>query len=174
MMTTLAGTLYVFQGQELGMRNVPLEWDVKEYKDIETINYWKKMQAMYSNEPKMLEFAKHVVQKKARDHARTPMQWTADTNAGFCGKDVKPWMRVNDDYLVCNAEKQIGVNDEKAISVFEFWKKGLQTRKEHKDVFVYGSFELLGPDDDDNPVFAYKRSGNRSAWVVGAEMGYPR
>lgn len=42
MQTTLAGTLYVYQGEEIGMRNIPPSWDPAEYKDIETINYWKK------------------------------------------------------------------------------------------------------------------------------------
>lgn len=42
MQTTLSGTLYVYQGEELGMKNVPMEWEPEEYKDIETINYWKK------------------------------------------------------------------------------------------------------------------------------------
>ena len=42
MQSTLAGTIYVYQGEELGMRNVPPEWSPEEYKDIETINYWKK------------------------------------------------------------------------------------------------------------------------------------
>lgn len=46
METTLAGTVYVYQGQELGMRNVPTEWEPEEYKDIETINYWKKYAAL--------------------------------------------------------------------------------------------------------------------------------
>jgi oligo-1,6-glucosidase len=39
---TLSGTLFVFQGQELGMRNIPVEWDIAEYKDIGSSNYWKK------------------------------------------------------------------------------------------------------------------------------------
>jgi len=44
MQTTIAGTIYVYQGEELGMKNVPAppEWDIEEYKDIETINYWNK------------------------------------------------------------------------------------------------------------------------------------
>ena len=42
MQTTLAGTLYVYQGEEIGMRNVPASWDISEYKDIESINFWKK------------------------------------------------------------------------------------------------------------------------------------
>lgn len=36
-----SGTLFIYQGQELGMRNVPKEWLVEEYKDIETQNHWK-------------------------------------------------------------------------------------------------------------------------------------
>lgn len=43
MLTTLCGTLYVYQGQELGIRNAPLDWDPSEYKDCETINYWEKV-----------------------------------------------------------------------------------------------------------------------------------
>jgi glycosidase len=35
-----SGTLFIYQGQELGMRNVPKEWLVDEYKDIETQNHW--------------------------------------------------------------------------------------------------------------------------------------
>jgi len=42
MQTTLCGTLYVFQGQELGMRNFPPSWSTEEYKDIESQNYWQK------------------------------------------------------------------------------------------------------------------------------------
>lgn len=43
MQTTLSGTLYVYQGEELGMRNFPYEWDPSvEYKDVESINYWRK------------------------------------------------------------------------------------------------------------------------------------
>lgn len=46
MQTTLSGTLFVYQGEEIGMRNCPKDWDVSEFKDIETINYWKKVQEL--------------------------------------------------------------------------------------------------------------------------------
>jgi glycosidase len=167
MMTTLAGTLYIFQGQELGMRNFPLAWEPEEYKDIETVNYWKKMQEMHRGDQQMLSLAKRIMQKKARDHARTPIQWTDEApNAGFCSKEVKPWMRVNDDFPSCNAEKQIHQSDNDELSVFQFWKKGLEIRKNHKDSFVYGGFELLGPDDDASPVLAYIRSSEKEKWIV--------
>lgn len=43
MQTTLSGTLYVYQGEELGQRNMPPDYDPSEYKDVETINYWNKV-----------------------------------------------------------------------------------------------------------------------------------
>lgn len=42
MQISLSGTLFVYQGEELGMRNVPPSWDIKEYKDVESINFWAK------------------------------------------------------------------------------------------------------------------------------------
>jgi glycosidase len=166
-MTTLAGTLYVFQGQELGLRNVPLTWEPEEYKDIETINYWKKIQQMHGNNPEMLQLAKTIIQKKARDNSRTPMQWTKEApNAGFCPKDVVPWMRVNDDIEKYNAESQTEQLNDGELSVFCFWKKALERRKKHKDAFVYGGFELLGSDDDENPVFAYLRTDEKESWAA--------
>jgi oligo-1,6-glucosidase len=167
MMTTLAGTLYVFQGQELGMRNFPLSWEADEYKDIETINYWKKMQLMHQDDSHRLNVAKMIMQKKARDHARTPMHWTDEApNAGFCDKDVRSWMRVNDDFMDCNAEHQLRQSSDGDLTVFQFWKRGLENRKLHKDSFVYGGFELLGPDTDASPIFAYTRFSNKEKWVV--------
>ncbi|KAG9549110.1 alpha-glucosidase-like protein maltase, partial [Aureobasidium melanogenum] len=164
MMTTLAGTLYVYQGQELGMRNVPTEWSPDEYKDVESINYWKKMNNMYPGNKEKLDFAHHLLQRKARDHSRTPVQWSAEPNAGFCKADVTPWMRVNDDYKEVNAEAQRKQNDPDKLSVLQFWKRGLANRKEHKDVFVYGDFQVL--DENDKKVFAYKRASEKEAFVL--------
>jgi len=38
---TQSGTLYVYQGEEIGMKNFPRSWGIEEYKDVATINYWK-------------------------------------------------------------------------------------------------------------------------------------
>jgi len=37
---TQCGTLYVYQGQELGLRNFPRSWGIEEYKDVASQNYW--------------------------------------------------------------------------------------------------------------------------------------
>lgn len=151
METTLGGTLYIYQGQELGARNVPLSWDPEEYKDIETINFWKKTQALANGDEKKLAYGKKIIQMKARDHARVPVSWSAEANAGFCSKDIKPWMRVNDDYKTTNVEAQ----QKDSESVLQFYKDMMVRRKECKDAFVYGSFECL--DDKVENVFAYRR-----------------
>lgn len=36
-----AGTPFIYQGQEIGMTNVPKEWGMDEYKDIDCLNHWK-------------------------------------------------------------------------------------------------------------------------------------
>ena len=36
-----AGTPFVYQGQEIGMTNVPVDWPMDEYKDLDCLNHWK-------------------------------------------------------------------------------------------------------------------------------------
>lgn len=166
MQTTLSGTLFVYQGEEIGIRNAPVDWDIEtEYKDIETINYWKKCMALYADDEERLAHGKKVIHMKARDHSRTPMQWNASPNAGFCGENVKPWMRVMDDYQTINAEDQMKANDENHLSIWQFWQRSLRDRKEHKDVFVYGDYQELSPEHP--TVFAYGRTSETGErWLV--------
>ena len=44
---SLSGTLFVYQGEELGMRNMPESYGIEEYKDIESINFWKKYAILF-------------------------------------------------------------------------------------------------------------------------------
>lgn len=163
METTLGGTLYVYQGEELGMRNVPREWDPEvEYKDIESINWWKKSKTLHADNPAALENARKVLNMKARDNSRTPMQWSSGPNAGFSSEATTPWMRVNDDYQTLNADAQLHGDPEKeqgGMSILRFWQRCLQGRKLHKRVFVYGDFERLSAEDD-TKIFAYCRSSH--------------
>jgi oligo-1,6-glucosidase len=168
MQITLGGTLFVYQGEEIGMRNAPKSWDVsEEYKDIETINFWKKCQQIYKDNPEKLEEGKKIIHMKARDHARTPMQWDPSSrNAGFCNDNVEPWMRVMDDYSIINAETQIKASGLNELSTWQFWERGLRDRKEHADVFVYGDYEEIGCAEDPN-VFAYMRTSQAGEkWLV--------
>lgn len=36
-----SGTPFIYQGQELGMHNVPRDWSMEEYKDVDCLNHWR-------------------------------------------------------------------------------------------------------------------------------------
>ncbi|KAL2021741.1 hypothetical protein VTK56DRAFT_6684 [Thermocarpiscus australiensis] len=171
MQTTLPGTLYIYQGEELGMRNVPATWGPEEFKDIESVNYWKHVTALHPPNSPELARARDLLRRKARDNSRTPMQWDATPNGGFCPADVTPWMRVNDDYPTCNAAAQVaaggGGNDHgDHVPPYRFWQRALQIRKELADLFVYGRFEVV--EDGHPSVFAFTRrdGGERESITV--------
>lgn len=85
-----AGTVFIYEGQELGMTNVPKDWPIEEYKDISCMNHWKLLEPQ-TTDPEILALARVEYQKKSRDNARTPMQWTSDTNSGgFCSSSNPP------------------------------------------------------------------------------------
>lgn len=153
----LSGTLFIYQGQEFGMTNVPVEWPIEEYLDINSINYYKQYRELHGD-ANIEELMKNI-NLLARDNARTPVQWDDSPNAGF--STGKPWMRVNDNYKEVNAASQI--NDPN--SLLSFWKKALALRKAQKDLMVYGDIEVL---DFENPdIFSFvKTFGNKKAYVV--------
>lgn len=37
---TQSGTQFIYQGQELGLRNFPRNWDISEYKDVVVHRYY--------------------------------------------------------------------------------------------------------------------------------------
>ncbi|MCJ1254882.1 alpha-glucosidase mal12 [Lignoscripta atroalba] len=137
LLVTLTGTLYIYQGQEIGMINCPRDWPIEEYKDIESINYYHYVEEQTGGDEKALKKAFEGIQKVGRDHARTPVHWDDSAHAGFT--TGKPWMRVHDIYPEVNIKKQLGEKD----SLLSFWKKMLKLRKEHVDLFGHGNFELL-------------------------------
>lgn len=123
-------------------------------------------QDMYPGNEEKQALARKIMQKKSRDNARTPVQWTDEAHAGFTSVDAKPWMRVNDDYKTVNAKAQLdnATPSPGMLSVHAFWKRGLECRKENKDVFVYGDFELLDPED--KKIVAYRRWSEKNAFVT--------
>ncbi|KAF8338323.1 alpha-glucosidase, partial [Cantharellus anzutake] len=156
------GTIYVYQGEELGMANVPPSWGIEEYKDVATQSYWKAIlekRRENSENPDMSDILKDL-RKKARDNARTPVQWDDSPHAGFTSENATPWMRVNDDYTQWNATQQM--NDPNSVRFF--WKRALAFRKAHP-VLIHGSFRLISPSDE--RVFAIERQhGDVTAIIV--------
>ncbi|KAG6041560.1 hypothetical protein E4U41_003576 [Claviceps citrina] len=154
-----AGTPFIYQGQELGMINVPIEWDMDAYKDIDCLNHWN-MYKDSAGDATTKALLKKEYQKKSRDNARTPMQWDDSPQAGFTTSHT-PWMRVNENHREINAASQV----DDPTSVFHTYRLALEKRKAHKEVFVYGDFELV--DEVNDKIFAYKRVASSS---LGGEV----
>lgn len=105
--------------------------------------------------------ARQEYQKKSRDNARTPVQWSDAANAGFTGPNVKPWMSVNPDYVHVNAAAAV----KDPNSTYHYWAAVLGLRKKYLDIFVYGDWVLI--DEPNQEVFAYTRQyENQKALVV--------
>ncbi|EME76922.1 glycoside hydrolase family 13 protein [Pseudocercospora fijiensis CIRAD86] len=169
---SLSGTLFVYQGQEIGMINIPKDWPIEEYKDIGSINYYETVRKRSHDNPEDIRKARESLQHLAREHSRTPMQWTSGRNGGFTGDEVVPWMRVNTSTSEINVAEQLKRED----SVLVFWRRMLQVRRQLNDVLVHGYFELV--DEDNKQVFTFlKRGTGRSALVVcnfsGSEAALP-
>lgn len=159
-MALQSGTVFVYQGQELAQANVPESWGLDEYKDIEVINHWKIVLRDYPDDKEKQAAFKRQYRLIGRDNARTPMQWNADktTYAGFmpsgAPEDSKPWMSIHPDFATWNAEALQADPD----SSFHYWTRLLQLRKQYKDIFVYGDFEMLDMENEFPHVIAYVRT----------------
>ena len=71
-------------------------------------------------------------------------------------------MRVNENYESINVADQQQDKD----SVLAFWQQLLQLRKQHKDIFVYGSYEVHDFDNEQTWTFEKRGDDGRRAWVV--------
>lgn len=100
----LTGTLFIYQGQEIGMTNVPESWPQSDYIDVEAINYINLIKGRHGEDEGALAKAKKGIRAVGRDNARTPMQWDDSDNSGF--STGKPWHRVNDNYPEINAKSK--------------------------------------------------------------------
>lgn len=144
----MQGTPYVYQGEELGMTNVPFA-SIDEFRDIESINAYNEYVGNgLINKEDMMRYLCY----KSRDNARTPMQWNNQANAGFT--TGTPWIKVNPNYVEINAEEEV----KRADSVFSYYKKLIALRHQ-EEVIVYGHYELLLPESEELYVYTRELEG---------------
>ncbi|MGL5519933.1 MAG: alpha-amylase family glycosyl hydrolase [Metamycoplasmataceae bacterium] len=152
----LQGTPYIFQGEEIGMVNTDFD-SLNEHNDVEIhqlFKIWKENDINWTEEKHL-----SVVKKMNRDNARTPMQWSDEENAGF--SNVKPWLKVNDNYKKINCKNALEDND----SLFYWYKKLIALRSEKNElqnIIIEGSFEIEKIEDE--KLFIYKRK-LENKWV---------
>ena len=150
------GTPYVYQGEELGMTN-PRYSDISQYRDVESINYYKILQERGASKEEALA----VLGERSRDNGRTPMQWKAGPNAGFT--DGEPWIGIPENYSYINVEEENKDED----SILSCYKKLIWLRKEHR-VIAEGDIGFIYRDHPQ--VLAYRRRTEEEELIVLANM----
>jgi oligo-1,6-glucosidase len=149
---TMRGTPYYYYGDELGMDNIKFD-NIKDYRDIATINEYKHVKETGGDLKKFIEEKK----RSARDNGRTPFQWDTTANAGFT--TGTPWIKVNSNYTTVNEEAE----EKDSNSVLSYFRKIVALRKDNP-VLVYGNYTLL---DQNNPsVYAYTRDLGRTKFLI--------
>lgn len=159
----LRGIPFIYQGQELGMENLPVV-SIDEVDDISARNeYQVALEAGLSPEESIKAISAH-----SRDNARTPMQWSDEANAGFT--TGTPWLPVNPNYTAINAAAQTEDSD----SVYSFYKELIALRKNpaYKETIVYGALEPVWRERHN--LMAYYRKGTPTLLVIGNYQKEPQ
>ena len=157
----LRGLPFLYQGQEIGMRNCPMD-SIEDYDDINTKDQYRTALEAGCTEEEALD----ACIRYSRDNARTPMQWSHEKEAGFT--TGKPWLKVNPNYTEINVEDQL--NDED--SVLHFYKKLIALRKSeaYRETLIFGRFVPAFEADED--VFAfYRESEGGDRIFIAANFG---
>ena len=139
------GTPFIFQGQEIGMLNIPID-KFEDYPDVSTHACRALFKKFGFKDEKLLKIANHA----ARDNARTPVQWGPGKNADFTTAE-EPWFKINPNYTEINVESALNDPD----SILNYYKKMLELRKKYP-LFVYGDFKLYYKNH--KKLFIYERS----------------
>ena len=156
----LRGIPFIYQGQEIGMRNA--EWNsMEEFDDISTKDQYHTAREAGLSDQEALE----VCSRMSRDNARTPMQWNGEKNGGFT--KGTPWLKVNASYEEVNVEAQ----EQDMDSVLNYYRKLVALRKsdELKEVFTYGEF--LPEYENVDGIMAFYRKDESRCILVAANFG---
>jgi len=140
-----SGTPFIYQGQEIGMLNCPLE-NLDDYPDVNTHACYSLFRKFGLSHEKVMKLARYA----ARDNARTVMQWSDGENAGFTTAK-EPWFVVNPNYKKINVENALADTD----SILNYYKKLLKLRKENP-ILIYGDFKLYYKNH--KKLFVYERN----------------
>nr|WP_242689010.1 alpha,alpha-phosphotrehalase [Staphylococcus simiae] len=152
----LQGTPYIYQGEEIGMTD-PHFTSIDQYRDVESLNAYQNMKQKGYDEDDIMA----ILGQKSRDNSRTPMQWSADINAGFT--EGKPWIEVARNYPTINVEQAIEDKD----SILYTYKKLIDLRHQY-DIITYGN--IIPRHMNHNDLFIYDRYFDNRCWTVVANF----
>lgn len=147
----MKGTPFIYQGQELGMINDHIN-SINEITDIDSIRHYKeRIRAGYNTQMALQEVA-----FKGRDNARTPMQWSSTSFAGF--SKTKSWIKIADSYQAIN----VAAEETNTNSVLNFYRQMISIKK--NDNTLQDGQYALEPSEDN--LIVYRRFDNHTTWLV--------
>ncbi|HEX2753940.1 MAG TPA: alpha-amylase family glycosyl hydrolase [Candidatus Limnocylindrales bacterium] len=126
---TLRGTPIYYYGDEIGMPNGAVPPDA-----------WSRIPEIDPPDPK----------RNRAESPRTPMQWTAGPNAGFCPPGVVPWMPIAAGHETINVE----VETRDPTSVLSLVRRLIELRRTSPALAV-GAYRSIDPGADG--LLAYER-----------------
>lgn len=153
---TLKGTPFIYQGEEIGMRDYPM-FQPHQYVDSTNIFFYNLLRKLHVSENK----AKKLIHNFNRDNARLPVQWDDGKNAGFSTSDTT-WLPVNPDYKEINVK----LEENDPNSLLSYYKKVIKLRNEIP-AFQYGEFE---PCQTPKHIMAYWRSYKGEMYFIVANL----
>jgi len=125
------------------------------------INKLKALAAMYLTLPgtPYLYYGEEIGMKgvKPDEKIRTPMQWNANTNAGF--SSVNPWQAVNNNFSIYNVQSM----ETDANSLLNYYKNLIQIRNSFPALSV-GNYQNVICTD--SAVFSFLRIYNNQPYLV--------
>ncbi|MCX6217283.1 alpha-glucosidase [Spirosoma sp.] len=154
---TQRGTPNIYQGDEIGMTNCTFN-SIDEYNDIQVKNAWQALITQGEHSP---EVFLATANQLARDHARTPMQWSNAPNAGFT--TGQPWLKVNQNCQTINVSQQ----EAAPHSVLHYYQKLLRWRKQTPAIHE-GTYSDLLPDHPS--LWVFERTLNNAAFYTVANF----
>jgi alpha-glucosidase len=120
LLLTLRGTPTLYNGDELGMVDVPVPLDAVQ-------------------DP----FGRNLG-TMGRDPERSPMLWDASPNAGFTTPEATPWLPIEDGYELLNVEAQLA----DPSSMLTLTRRLLTLRRNSRALMVGDYHEVGGVSDD--------------------------
>jgi oligo-1,6-glucosidase len=151
LLLTGPGTPFLYQGDEIGMTNVCFE-RADDYDDIQALGEYRENLARGMAEVQALS----ILREKSRDNARTPMQWSAEPDAGFGSE--KPWLLVNPNFREIN----VAASERDPDSILHFYRRLIELRK-REPALVHGEFTPLSTEDTP---YVYSRRLGATEFVV--------
>lgn len=150
----LPGIPCIYQGQEIGMTNDDFD-ELDMFEDVANIDFVNKLSEKGASKKDIL----NILNRFARDKARTAMQWDSSKNAGFSKFDENQTRnvtgllqppKVNKNYREINVK-----NDLKSdFSIIRFMQELIKIRKNYKEI-TYGNYQMLLKEDTE--LFAFIR-----------------